>query len=355
MENTYDYDVAVTFAGEDRQFVQQVVREVTGAGYKVFYDQDEQVMLWGEDLTEYLPKVYEERARYAVMFVSCHYAAKAWTRFERRSVLLRALEQPTPYLLPVSLDGTPLPGVRSSISFLDGATMGASGIAEAILQKLSGATADRGGSFNGCVPRDEHQATILVGERPAGWEYLLFAYSLVRGVAELHERYLDHRMGYAPTSDFVPEHEVQRLVQRELATVHSISRNFRTVLDAAAQRSAFGEPGEPGNVDEIVHLASRYVSVYQSFIDWASHLRSYATVSDEAHDVLHALARYAGQPVERLRDFVYEFRAEVDTMHAKLIAGEDVTLEITLPLEISPEDSANFDQALERFEQARSG
>ncbi|MCA1194608.1 TIR domain-containing protein [Saccharopolyspora sp. 6V] len=355
MENTYDYDVAVTFAGEDRQFVQQVVREVTDAGYKIFYDQDEQVTLWGEDLTEYLPKVYEERARYAVMFVSRHYAAKAWTRFERRSVLLRALEQPTPYLLPVSLDGTQLEGVRSSISFLDGASMGASGIAEAIRQKLSGATAGRGGSFNGCVPRDEHQATILVGERPAGWEYLLFSYSLVRGVDELHERYLDHRMGYAPSSDFVPEHEVQHLVQRELATVYRLSRNFGTVLAAPAQRSAFGVPGEAGNVEQILHLARRYVSVYQSFIDWASHLRSYATVSDEAHDVLEALAQYARQPVERLRDFAYEFRDEADTMHAKLVAGENISLKITLSLEISPEDSTNFDRALERFEQAHSG
>ncbi|MYW96418.1 toll/interleukin-1 receptor domain-containing protein [Amycolatopsis rubida] len=73
----------MSFAGEDREFVEAVVREVAEAGYQVFSDQDEQVALWGEDLTEYLPKIYEERARYAVMFVSRHYAAKPWTRFER--------------------------------------------------------------------------------------------------------------------------------------------------------------------------------------------------------------------------------------------------------------------------------
>ncbi|GAB3535887.1 hypothetical protein GCM10027403_14770 [Arthrobacter tecti] len=350
MEATYDYDVAVTFAGEDRNFVEAVVRDVVSAGYKVFYDQDEQVALWGEELTEYFPKIYEERSRYAVMFVSRHYAAKPWTRLERRSVLVRALNQPTPYLLPVRLDSTRLDGVRETISYLDGVGMGAAGVAMAIRQKLSGAQADGGGSFNGYVPRNEHEVTVLVGERPAGWEYLLFAYQLVHGVEQLHDRYLDHCMGFSEATEFVAEEQVTDVIQRELAIVNGIVRNFGAVLSDRVQRSAFGRPGVAGNVDQIIHVAGRYVSVYESFINWAARLRSYATRSDEAHDLFEALASYARQPVERMRDFVYEFRDMADPMHSKLMNGENVSLILALPLEISAESSEQFDRARKRFE-----
>ncbi|SFQ44343.1 hypothetical protein [Amycolatopsis rubida] len=94
----------------------------------------------------------------------------------------------------------------------------------------------------------------------------------------------------------------------ELATVISVTRNFAAVLSGNAHLSAFGAPGEAGDVPRIIHLASRYVAVYQSFLEWSYRLRGYATPSDEAHEVFAALARYADQLVERLRSFVYEFR-----------------------------------------------
>ncbi|WP_051728694.1 MULTISPECIES: TIR domain-containing protein [unclassified Amycolatopsis] len=347
----YDYDVAVSFAGEDRVFVEAVVREVVDAGYKVFYDQDEQVALWGEEMVEYLPKVYEERARYAVVFVSRHYAAKPWTRFERRSVLLRALNQPEPYLLPVRLDATRLDGVRDSISYLDGNIVGTSGIASAICEKLGSEAAAGGrGGFNGYVPRNEHEATVLIGERPAAWEYLLFSYELVCGIERLHDAYLDHRMGFSHPADYVPVDQVPSTIQRELATVLSVIRNFAAVLSDDAQTAAFGVVGEAGDVPRIIHVASRYVAVYRSFLEWSYRLRGYATPSDEVHEVFAALARYADRPVERLRSFVYELRDRADPLHAQLLNGEDVTIQLTLPLEIAPEASAQFDQALEAFQ-----
>jgi hypothetical protein len=130
------YDVAVTFAGEDRNFVLDVVRLVKAAGFTVFFDEDEAVALWGEELTEFFAEVYEKQARFAVMFISRHYAEKSWTRHERRSVLLRALESPTPYLLPVRMDSTALSGVRGTISYLDGNKFGPEGVAEAIAKKV---------------------------------------------------------------------------------------------------------------------------------------------------------------------------------------------------------------------------
>lgn len=350
MEESYVYDVAVTFAGEDRDFVEAVVRDVASAGYKVFYDQDEQVTLWGEELTEFFPKIYEERSRYAVMFVSRHYAEKPWTRLERRSVLVRALNQPTPYLLPVRLDSTQLTGLRETISYLDGTRIGAKGVAMAIRQKLGGSQGAGGGSFNGLVPRNGQEAMVLVGERPAGWEYLLFAYQLVHGVELLHGHYLDHSMGFAEPAEFVAEEDIIDVVRRELGIGNGIVRNFETVMSGTGQRSAFGPPG---NVDEIVHIADRYISVYESFMLWEGRIRGYATRSVEARKLFEALATFAQQPVERMRTFAYELRDMADPIHFQLVNGQNATLVLELQLEVSPDASAEFVRAMKRFRKAR--
>ena len=45
-----EYDVALSFAGEDREYVEAVASALQQAGVKVFYDQYEEVELWGKNL-----------------------------------------------------------------------------------------------------------------------------------------------------------------------------------------------------------------------------------------------------------------------------------------------------------------
>jgi hypothetical protein len=138
-ESTYEFDVAVSFAGEDRDFVEVIVSRLKDAGIRVFYDTDYQVAMWGEDLAEYLDQVYRAKARYAIMFISRFYAEKMWTRYERRSALVRALGQESVYILPVRLDSTILEGLHQTIAYLDAQLMGPDGIVSATLAKLTGA------------------------------------------------------------------------------------------------------------------------------------------------------------------------------------------------------------------------
>jgi hypothetical protein len=99
----YDYDVALSFAGEDRTYVEDVASALKSVGLKVFYDADFLAETWGEDLVELFEAVYRIRSRFVVMFVSRHYAEKEWTRHERRSALARAMQEKSAYVLPVRL------------------------------------------------------------------------------------------------------------------------------------------------------------------------------------------------------------------------------------------------------------
>ncbi|MFJ8896807.1 TIR domain-containing protein [Leifsonia sp. NPDC102414] len=349
----YDFDVAVTFAGEDREIVAATVEIVKSAGYSVFYDEDSQADLWGEDLTEYFPDIYERRSRFAVMFISADYAAKPWTRLERRSVLIRAMEQPTPYLLPVRIDQTELPGVRASISYLDANVVGASGIAEAIARKLGSQKTEGTGRFNGLVPRTEQEAATLVGERPPGWEHLLFSFALVEEFKALEPRFLDYQIGYASNSHFVVDSELINFVSEQNAVMKGNIRNFMTVLSPATQLRAFGAPGEPGDVDTIFHLAKRVGSVFSGFLGWGIGLRGTATESDEGDNLTRALASFSDQPVQLLHDFPMRLRAETDQLSAAIASDTPFTITMELALEITDESNRRFDVALTAFRKAR--
>ncbi|MER7077891.1 TIR domain-containing protein [Saccharopolyspora kobensis] len=132
----YEYDIAVSFAGEDRDYVERVVRELQKEGIKVFYDQDIQDQLWGENLIDYLKVVYGGRARYVVLFISRYYLEKKWTNWERQSAQDRGLQQPSPYILPVRLDDSELPGMLTSVAYLDARVSSIKDIVNAAKGKL---------------------------------------------------------------------------------------------------------------------------------------------------------------------------------------------------------------------------
>ncbi|HEX8430183.1 MAG TPA: TIR domain-containing protein, partial [Longimicrobium sp.] len=85
------YDVALSFAGEDRLYVRGIAQALREAGIQVFFDEYEVASLWGKDLYAHLQDVYQNQAKYTVIFISASYAVKVWTNHERKSAQARAL------------------------------------------------------------------------------------------------------------------------------------------------------------------------------------------------------------------------------------------------------------------------
>ena len=137
MQN-YEYDVALSFAGEDREHAKELAELLRTNGYKVFYDKYERTQLWGKDLYRHLSLVYKDKARYCVMFVSEHYAQKLWTNHELRSAQARAFQERKEYILPVRLDNTEIPGIPQTVGYLDLREMSITEIYQVLVGKLSG-------------------------------------------------------------------------------------------------------------------------------------------------------------------------------------------------------------------------
>lgn len=93
------YDVALSFAGEQRECVEEVASGLRHRGIRAFYDRYEEADLWGKDLYEHLHGVYSEAADYCVVFASEDYALKLWATHERRSAQERAFLESREYVL----------------------------------------------------------------------------------------------------------------------------------------------------------------------------------------------------------------------------------------------------------------
>ena len=131
-----DYDVALSFAGEDRAYVSRVAAVLKNAQVKVFYDAYEKVTLWGKDLYEHLSDVYQHRARFTVLFASKHYADKVWTNHERKSAQARAIADRREYILPARFDDSEIPGLLATTGYIDLRTETPEQFAALILEKL---------------------------------------------------------------------------------------------------------------------------------------------------------------------------------------------------------------------------
>jgi hypothetical protein len=79
-ERGWRWDVALSFAGAQRAYVEQVAEWLRARGVRCFYDADEEIDLWGRYLAEELPVIYGDQAAAVVLFISADNAARDWTR-----------------------------------------------------------------------------------------------------------------------------------------------------------------------------------------------------------------------------------------------------------------------------------
>jgi hypothetical protein len=131
-----EYDVALSFAGEDREYVEEVARILKAAGVKVFYDKFETVQLWGRNLADHLGDVYGKRSRFVVIFISKYYPLKAWPKHERKSAQALAIRENKIVLLPARFDDTEIDGMPSSTAYVDLRKTSTAELAKLIQEKL---------------------------------------------------------------------------------------------------------------------------------------------------------------------------------------------------------------------------
>ena len=191
-----EYDVALSFAGEDRKHAKALADLLEKNGYSCFYDENELSNLWGKNLYDYLSSIYKDKARFCVMFLSQHYERKLWTNHERQMAQARAFKENREYILPVRLDDTDIPGIPSTVGYLDLGSNTIEEVYEALDKKLSGSipkTAATDRTNSGVVEKDTAEYVLLMSEdeklyfipfRNAQWDSTEISLELLPGSPE---------------------------------------------------------------------------------------------------------------------------------------------------------------------------
>ncbi len=312
----FDFDVALSFAGEDREYVSEVNEALKAAGVATFLDADHLADTWGEDLVEFFDAIYRRRSRFAILFISRHYAEKTWPRHERRSALARAIEERGPYILPVRLDDFVVDGLRPTVGYLDTRKTGIDVLVRTLIAKLAGRPDPVYAWPGDRSPRTRRELDEVLADRAPGWEWMYLAGVLYIEAEKLQPAYLDHEVGYAePTGERVSDDEAGDFLQQAMDDARAIIDKLMRTMEPELQQRAVGAPGEPGDPSRILHLATRWSSTYAAMLSWAGRIRgaSHSARYDRMFDLCGHLLDVAIDSYRRWLGGITEFADGIPT------------------------------------------
>lgn len=113
------YDIAVSYASEQKNFVSRVVRILEQEGLHVFYAPDREADLTGHDMIGVFYNVYRYQSLYVACFISEAYLNKDITMHEAKTALVRERHEKRGCMIPISFEGAQIPDMNPDIISLN--------------------------------------------------------------------------------------------------------------------------------------------------------------------------------------------------------------------------------------------
>jgi hypothetical protein len=138
------YDLAFSFAGEHRSYVEAVKNECVKLGLKVFYDKDKNNEWWGKNFISEQRNVYSEKTKYFIPFISPEYFNKPIPADEFESAIWQSLQKgDDPYILPVRIGKADVPTnkLHPTIHYLKAEDYTPAELAQQMYKKVKGSSA----------------------------------------------------------------------------------------------------------------------------------------------------------------------------------------------------------------------
>ncbi|HEY9160991.1 MAG TPA: hypothetical protein VIS94_07900 [Desulfomonilia bacterium] len=133
------FDVSFTFAGESRDIVEQVVRELEKILDKnrIFYDNNFISQLARPSLDTLLQDIYRNRSKLIVVFLCEKYQDKKWCGLEFRAIREMIMEKEINKIMYIRLDTGHVDGVFNTDGYIDGMKFTPLQLANFINERLS--------------------------------------------------------------------------------------------------------------------------------------------------------------------------------------------------------------------------
>lgn len=112
------YDVALSYASEQEEYVRRVAGILKEENIKVFFAPDEMDKLTAMDMNRLFYSIYRYQCIYVASFVSTEYLAKNYTMHEATTALMREADEKRNCLIPIYFGDLKLPGLNPDIAYM---------------------------------------------------------------------------------------------------------------------------------------------------------------------------------------------------------------------------------------------
>lgn len=111
-QQDYEFDIAISFAGENRDLANFIVEQLKELDISIFYDKHYEDNYLGGPWAKYFEEVFVQRSRLVVALLDKYHKEKLWPTFERDCFCKRV---PQGEVIPVFLDDSTFPGIPLDI------------------------------------------------------------------------------------------------------------------------------------------------------------------------------------------------------------------------------------------------
>jgi hypothetical protein len=141
MNSDQIYDIAVSFAGQQRGYVRETVAACKAKGLRVFFDEDKTNDWWGKNFIQEQRRTYSSQTRFFVPFLSSDYLAKPIPMDEFASAMMTAVKLGDGYILPIIMGNADVPAelLHPHIGYLRSEAFTPDQLADELVKKVKSA------------------------------------------------------------------------------------------------------------------------------------------------------------------------------------------------------------------------
>lgn len=108
----FEWDIAISFAGENRPLAEFISEKLRELDISVFYDRNYEDNYLGGLWSKQFQDIFVQKSRLVVAILDKHHKEKVWPTFERDCFNARVLEAE---MIPIFLDNTTFPGIPTDL------------------------------------------------------------------------------------------------------------------------------------------------------------------------------------------------------------------------------------------------
>ncbi len=155
-------------------------------------------------------------------------------------------------------------------------------------------------------------ALRLAVQKPFAWEYRLFSQVLCDEISNAASIKRDFNYGIAlgKTERLGDIAQVIEWSKMKLGEMQSLVSSANVIFTAALPK-AFGAPGEPGDVEEIIYAAKRLAEFYRRILEWNAEFR-HIQVEDEFHRLLELTSKMSHNAIGEIETFAVECNKQIE-------------------------------------------